>query len=72
MGDSQTGENLYHRSPPTGVKVLSHMSGFPTWVPSKSSSKREVYSNTILPQETIKISNKQFTPLGVKEPRERN
>ena len=26
---------------------------------SKSSSKREVYSNTILPQETRKISNKQ-------------
>ena len=25
----------------------------------KSSSKREVYSNTILPQETRKISNKQ-------------
>ena len=25
----------------------------------KSSSKRQVYSNTILPQETIKISNKQ-------------
>ena len=25
---------------------------------SKSNSKREVYSNTILPQETIKISNK--------------
>ena len=30
MGDSQTGENLYHRSPPTGVKVLSPTSGFPT------------------------------------------
>ena len=26
---------------------------------SKSSSKREVYSNTILPQETRNISNKQ-------------
>ena len=37
---------------------------------SKSSSKREVYSNTILPQETRKISNKQpnLTP---KETRER-
>ena len=23
MGDSQPGEQLYHRSPPTGVKVLS-------------------------------------------------
>ena len=31
VGDSQTGEHLYHRSPPTGVKVLSSMSGFPTW-----------------------------------------
>ena len=31
---------------------------------SKSSSKRQVYSNTILPQETIKTSNRQpnFTP----------
>ena len=31
---------------------------------SKSSSKREVYSNTVLPQETRKISNRQpnFTP----------
>ena len=31
---------------------------------SKSSSKREVYRNTILPQETRKISNRQpnFTP----------
>ena len=31
---------------------------------SKSSSKREVYSNTILPQEIRKTSNRQanFTP----------
>ena len=31
---------------------------------SKSSSKKEVYSNKILPQETRKTSNKQpnFTP----------
>ena len=31
---------------------------------SKSSSKREVYSNTILPQETRKTSNRRpnFTP----------
>ena len=30
----------------------------------KSSSKREVYSNTVLPQETRKTSNRQpnFTP----------
>ena len=31
MGESQTGKQLYHRSPPTGVKVLSPISGFPTW-----------------------------------------
>ena len=36
---------------------------------SKSSSKREVYSNTILPQEIRKISNKQsnFTPKGTRK-----
>ena len=35
----------------------------------KSSSKREVYSNTILPQETRKISNKQakLTPKAIRE-----
>ena len=31
MGDPQTGEQLYHRSSPTGVKVLSPTSGFPAW-----------------------------------------
>ena len=38
---------------------------------SKSSSKREVYSITILPQETRKISNKQsnLTPKGTRERR---
>ena len=38
---------------------------------SRSSSKREVYSNTILPQETRKISNKQsnLTPKGTRERR---
>ena len=36
---------------------------------SKSSSKREVYSNTILPQETRNISNKQpnLTPKAIRE-----
>ena len=36
---------------------------------SKSSSKRVVYSNTILPQETRKISNKQpnLTPKATRE-----
>ena len=38
---------------------------------SKSSSKREVYSNTILPQETRNISNKQpnLTPKAFRERR---
>ena len=38
---------------------------------SKSSSKKEVYSNTSLPQETKKISNKQsnLTPRGTRERR---
>ena len=38
---------------------------------SKSSSKREGYSNTILPQETRKNSNKKFnpTPKGTRERR---
>ena len=38
---------------------------------SKSSSKREVYSNTMLPQETRKISNKQpnLTPRATREGR---
>ena len=38
---------------------------------SKSSSKREVYSNKILPQETRNISNKQpnLTPKAIRETR---
>ena len=38
---------------------------------SKSSSKREVYHNMILPQETRKISNKQpnLTPKATRERR---
>ena len=38
---------------------------------SKRSSKREVYSNTMLPQETIKISNKQpnLIPKAIRERR---
>ena len=37
----------------------------------KSSSEREVYSNTILPQETRKITNKQpnLTPKATRERR---
>ena len=38
---------------------------------SKSSSEREVYNNTILPQETRNISNKQpnLTPKAVRQRR---
>ena len=38
---------------------------------SKISSKREVYNNTILPQETRKTSNKQpkLTPKATRERR---
>ena len=38
---------------------------------TKSSTKMEVYSSTILPQETRKISNKQskLTPKGTRERR---
>ena len=41
---------------------------------SKSSSKREVYSSTILPQETRKISNEQpnLTPKAIRERRTKN
>ena len=40
-------------------------------VHSKSSSKKEVYSNIILPQETRKIPNKQpsLTPKATREKR---
>ena len=41
---------------------------------SKSSSKRDVYSNTILPQETRKTSNRQpdFTPKAMGKRRRKN
>ena len=41
------------------------------WDAAKSRSKREVYGNTISPQETRKISNKQsnLTPKGTRERR---
>ena len=41
---------------------------------SKTCSKREVYSNKFLPQETINISNKQpnLTPEAIRERRTKN
>ena len=40
----------------------------------QNTSKREVYSNTILPQETRNISNKQdnLTPKAIRERRTKN
>ena len=45
-----------------------------TYGSSKSSPKREVYSNTILPQETRKTPNRQpdFTPEAIGKRREKN
>ena len=47
-----------------------HYDPKPMWC-SKSSSKRDVYSNTILPQETRHISNKQpnLTPKAIRKRR---
>ena len=41
---------------------------------SKSSSKREVYSDTVLPKETRKISNKQpnLTPKQLEKEEQKN
>ena len=41
---------------------------------NKSSSKGEVYNNTILPQETRKITNEQpkLTPKAIREKRTKN
>ena len=41
MGDSQTGEQLHHISPPTGLKVLSPTSSFPTWGSSNGRRKSQ-------------------------------
>ena len=47
VGDSQTGEHLYHRSLHTGVKVLSPTSGFPTW--GSSNRRRNSENQTLKP-----------------------
>ena len=48
----------------TTIKTDGMLNTPPTSLPNKSSSKWEVYSNTILPQETRKTSTMQsnFTP----------
>ena len=59
------GIELLSISPFMSVGVCLMYSGAPYVLNcSKNSSKREVYSNTILPQETRKTSNTQpnFTP----------
>ena len=45
-----------------------------TYGMQQNSSKREAYSNTILPQETRKISDKQcnLTPKVIRERRSKN
>ena len=43
MGDQQTGKQLYHRSSPTGVKVLSPMLGFPAWSGNGRRSHQRVW-----------------------------
>ena len=55
---------------PTDKWQWKHENPKPTGC-SKSSSKREVYRYTSLPQETRKISNKQsnLTPKGTRERR---
>ena len=45
VGDSQTGEYLYHRSPPTGRKALSPTSGFQTW--GSGNGRRNSYRITL-------------------------
>ena len=63
VGDSQTGEQLYHRSPPTGVKVLSPTSGFPTW----GSSNRRRNSQRIRLWRLVVIDCRTLTGLGETE-----
>ena len=53
----------------TTLKLFSGVSVNFMWSCSKSSFNRKIYSNTILPQETRKISNKQpyLTPKATRE-----
>ena len=63
VGDSPTGEHLYHRSPPTGVKVLSPTSGFPTW----GSGKRRRNSQRIRLSRLEGFDYRTLTRLGETE-----
>ena len=63
MGDSQTEERLNHRSPPTGVKVLNPMSGFPTW----GSSNRRRNSQRIRLCKLAGFDRRNSTGLGETE-----
>ena len=62
-GDSQTGEHLYHRSPPTGAKVLSPMSGFQTW--ESGNGRRNSYR--IRPWRLVGFDCRTLTGLGETE-----
>ena len=63
LGDAETGEQLYHRSPLTGVKVLSPTSGFPTWgsVNGRRNSQR------IRLWRLVRFDCRTSTGLGVKQ-----
>ena len=63
MGDSQTGEQLYHRSPPTWVKVLSPTSGFPTC--GSSNGRRN--SQKIRHWRLARFNCRTLTRLGERE-----
>ena len=59
VGDSQTGEHLYHRSPPIAVKALSPTSGFPTWGSGngRRNSSRTVFVTQILWIRNLRLSD---------------
>ena len=63
VGDSQTGEHLYHRSPHTGGKVLSPTLGFPTW----GSSNRRRNSQRIRLSRLLGFDCRTLTGLEEKE-----
>ena len=68
MGHSQTGEHLYRRSPPTGVKVLSPTSGFPIWGVWKQ-EKEYLENQTLKPsgiwlQDSDRTGGKRDSTLG--------
>ena len=81
VGDLQTGEQLYHRSPHIGVKVLRTMSGFPAWGSSnrRRNSKRirlwrlaglDCRTSTGLGETEIPLLEGKHKVVGASGPRE--